>query len=199
MKALTAIIFLSLTLMASSCSRKSDPESDCGFIKNEDGQRVSWNSRRPIPIFIDASVPSQYHDAIRRAMASWERALGAALFQYGGVVSSYTPRQDGANVIYWLPSWDRRLGRQQADTLVYWVSEQIIEADVRVNAQDFSFSDGQYPGTIDVESLILHELGHVLGLAHADGSQTVMSPYLSNSYLRRNVSWEDLSNLKCEY
>ncbi len=199
MKALFGTLILAMLILAANCSKKPDPEDSCGFIQNEYGQRVSWNSRRPVPMYIDSSFPDRYHEAIRRAMATWEKGAGGTVFQYAGVVASNKPQQDNRNIIYWLPSWDTRSGRQQADTLVYWVDNQIIEADVRVNAQDFTYSDGQSSGALDVESLIVHELGHVLGLAHNNDKQTVMSPFLATSFLRRQLFAEDIEHVKCEY
>src|SRR5690606_33904804 len=106
------------------------------------------------------------------------------------------------NIIYWLKEWDPSRTFEQARTTIYWYDSQIYEADIKINAEHFSYSFGDEPevGRVDLESLVLHELGHVLGLAHPeDGSDSVMNAYLRSSYLRREPLPMDLSSLSCEY
>jgi hypothetical protein len=52
---------------------------------------------------------------------------------------------------------------------------------------------------VDFESLVLHELGHVLGLAHTATIGSVMVPSLASGYVRRMPSVTDIQALKCEY
>jgi hypothetical protein len=52
---------------------------------------------------------------------------------------------------------------------------------------------------VDFESLVLHELGHVLGLAHTATIGSVMVPSLASGLVRRTPSETDIQALKCEY
>lgn len=52
---------------------------------------------------------------------------------------------------------------------------------------------------VNIEALILHEMGHVLGLKHKDGSGSVMATYLASGEDRVNVTGVDSTDLKCEY
>ena len=57
-------------------------------------------------------------------------------------------------------------------------------------------------GQIDFPSLMIHELGHVPGLAHADhehSKSSVMAPKLPYGISRRYISSYDLNNLTCGY
>jgi hypothetical protein len=45
---------------------------------------------------------------------------------------------------------------------------EVREADIEINAKDFTWSlHGKEPGTRALDVIVLHELGHVLGLTHA--------------------------------
>lgn len=106
-----------------------------------------------------------------------------------------------------------------------WIiqSGRIVGASILLNFADYN-SPGQQ--AIDVESLLLHELGHVLGLLHScngsSGTSTdsttapacivggsvavgpqyanaVMFPFLQVAQLRRNLTQNDLSRVNCLY
>lgn len=99
--------------------------------------------------------------------------------------------------------------------LFYDVATGVIrDGDVYLNAARFRFSEGE-PGTFDQQSVLLHELGHVLGLAHTCGEpgrrypscfsvpapvqeevlEAVMAPTLSAQTLRRQPTADDLAGL----
>lgn len=45
---------------------------------------------------------------------------------------------------------------------------ELSEADIAINGAEFWWSlDGTEPGTLSLTTLLLHELGHALGLAHS--------------------------------
>ena len=180
------------------CAKPLSPQEACGFVQNNDGQRVSWKAETPIKIYIDSSVPAQYTSSIENAMTTWEKAIGRKVFVLAGKSTS-TPGQDGKNVIYWLTNWDSNATDQQANTTLYWVDNQVTEADIRVDAKNFSYSLDPGGAQVDMESLILHELGHVLGRKHEDIVPSVMAKALGNGIKRRDLFGADLKDVKCEY
>ena len=132
--------------------------------------------------------------------------MGQQVFDLQGPLPSNSPSagnpsQDGVNVIYWLSNWGTQPSNQQANTTIYWVNNNVTEADVRVNAQNFTFSDSSTtsPANVDVQSLLLHELGHILGLKHDDSTPSVMATYLQTGTQRRTLLSSDLSHIQCEY
>lgn len=50
---------------------------------------------------------------------------------------------------------------------------------------------------VDLESLMLHEFGHALGLDHVDGG--TMDPTLGNYEIRRDVDEGSLKSIQCLY
>ncbi len=186
-----------------ACAPTPKAEEPCNFVQNVYGQRISWKDQVPIPLLVHADFPKQYLPAIERAIKVWETAAGHRLFTI--VNTAYrdkaSPVKDGKSVIYWLKTWEAEKPSEQARTSIYWVGDQIREADLRVNAKNFSYYiDAPQKGQdVHLESLLIHELGHVLGLKHNDGGESVMATYLAVQIKRDALATADKDAMKCEY
>lgn len=178
-------------------------QADCGFVQNVYGERISWKGKLPIRLQIHESVPAEFYPAIEETLRSWEAATGKKLFEVvsWGARGPNQPRQDGTNTIYYLSSWEEGKSQEQARTSVYWVGDQIREADIRLNAKDFNFYVHESAGSREVHmaSLLIHEFGHVLGLKHQDQVASVMGTYLASNTVRSSISEADLAAVRCEY
>lgn len=67
------------------------------------------------------------------------------------------------------------------------------------NDQDFEWTDNPVPGLVDIESVALHELGHVLGLEHSAVVDAVMFPTLGLGDSRRAMTQDDREGLLSLY
>jgi hypothetical protein len=188
-------------LQSCGFGKKPKAQSSCNFIQNSDHQRVSWGAGVPIIMYIDESVPKQYFSAITVAAQVWNKVVGHEVLKIGGVVNSGgIPRHDGTNVIYYLSTWELDRAEEQARTTVFWSGSRIFEADIRINALDHSFyADAPAGSQVDMQSLMVHEFGHVLGLVHAEAPKSVMARTLAPATLRREVAGYDLNSIRCEY
>lgn len=196
----TALLGSFLALQA--CGKKVNPEESCNFVQNSELQRVSWGANTPVLIYVDSSVPGIYFGAIRAAVEEWNNSIGREVLRIGGWTNKGgAPANDGANIIYWLTTWEAARPNEQARTTVHWAGDRIYEADIRINAKDFDYFWGEQPmsGRVDIQSLVLHELGHVLGLAHTEGVPSVMAKTLPNGTVRRETGKMDRDSLRCEY
>lgn len=200
LKKLVALICLGVMAVGLQACQKPKPETACNFVQNSKMQRVSWGAMTPVVLYIDGSVPSYLYSPIERAVEAWNARIGRELLKLGGPINSQTgPGQDGANVIYWMTDWEPDRRYEQARTTVVWSGDRLVDADVRVNARDFRYSDGRQVGYVDFESLMVHEFGHVLGLTHIDEPGSVMAKSLANNTERRVPSDTDVGSLRCEY
>ena len=205
MKLFITLMISSIALLSlNACSLKVKPEDSCNFVRNSLQQRVSWNSSLPINIYIHESFSNEKQavPALTAAIKTWETALGKHLFTVAGVIGgSPTPSRDGVSIFYYMNTWEADRPSEQARTTIYWKGDQIVEGDIRINDKNFDFFSGDTiaASSVDLESLFLHELGHLLGLAHNDVAGSVMAERLASGYKRRDANSADLASLKCEY
>lgn len=201
-KIASIIILLSIGIGLQACGLKPSPQESCNFVTNTEQQRVSWGAQTPVVLYIDSSVPTSLFDAIKASVAEWNRAVGREVLKIGGWTNrNGGPAQDSINVIYFLNTWEPDRNGEQARTTVYWAGDRIYEADIRINGRNFNYFWGEetISGRVDIESLMLHEFGHVLGLAHSQTPQSVMVRSLPSATLRRDLSKDDENSIRCEY
>jgi hypothetical protein len=195
-------LIAAVIVLLPACARQLKPEESCGFVQNSQQQRLSWNSKVPVQIYIHSSVPVEAYGSIDRAVAEYNAKFSREMVRIvaKGVSGPTEPERDGYSTIYWMGSWDPEKPSEQARTTIYWSGVEIFEADIRVNAK-FSYyfeADTNISG-VDFTSLLVHEFGHVLGLAHNVTSGSVMNFELQQGLDRRTVSPVDMAGLKCEY
>ena len=196
---LLTLLLMAASMGLSACAQKT--QEDCGFVQNVYGERISWKGELPVKLQVHESVPSQYYGAIQAAADRWNQAAGRQVvaLRSSMVPGAIAPKKDGTNVIYYMNTWESDRRSEQARTSIYWVGDQIKEADIRVNASQFQFYWNQGGYGVNFEALLLHEIGHVLGLKHKDNDGSVMATYLANNTDRVYVSQTDLMSLQCEY
>jgi hypothetical protein len=76
-------------------------------------------------------------------------------------------------------------------TILYTLGDRIIEADIHLNAKDFTFAVGALPDRIDLQGLLIHELGHVLGIGHSADARATMNAGLPSGIAARSLEKDD--------
>lgn len=61
---------------------------------------------------------------------------------------------------------------------------QIVHGDIMINEKNFTFTDGGGNGTYDLQTLMLHELGHFFGIAKHN-SEGVMAQNMNTTDIKR--------------
>ncbi|MFN7906172.1 MAG: matrixin family metalloprotease [Pseudobdellovibrionaceae bacterium] len=180
-----------------------EAQEECGFIQDFYSQRISWKGQLPVILYVDDSVPREYDEAINNSAKTWNEATGReslVIKRQTGYLDG-VPRKDGINGIYFLSTWDSEKKSEQGRTSLYWVGDQIREADVRINLESFRYyvTSSADNNAVNIQALILHEMGHVLGLKHNDVGSSVMATFLPAQQDRVKLASMDKDSLKCEY
>jgi hypothetical protein len=128
-------------------------------------------------------------NAARACFDQWQAVPGSILkFEEGGVMSGELDvnTNDGTNVIFWAKNstivnggMDNISGTTGLTFSDFFSDSTLAEADIVLNGVEFSwftdFNDANNAGQF-VESVLLHEIGHFVGLAHSPVGSSTMFP-----------------------
>ncbi len=117
---------------------------------------------------------TQLRDTVDRAFNTWTSVDTASLSaQFAGMTQAQPNDDDGLTVIGFVnqPAQDRTLGA--TSFLVDTVTGEILEAEIFLNSFfSWSVAAGGEANRFDVESIALHEIGHLFGLGHSALGET---------------------------
>ena len=121
---------------------------------------------------------AEFQATMARAFGTWEAVPTASIaFQFAGVTGAEPFDDDGLSVLGFQdqPDMERVLGA--TGFLVDTVTGDIVEADIFFNSAFlWSTSATGDPNRFDLESMAVHEIGHLLGLGHSALGETEVRP-----------------------
>jgi Matrixin len=181
---------------------------------------LHWTSF-PIRYFVTnrdvggVSAP-QLQQAVSSALATWAAVPDVTISsQFVGFTGANPETGDGMTVIGFQnrPDLDRVLG--STSFTIDTVTGEVVESDIFLNSLfSWSVAAGGEEGRHDVQSIALHELGHLLGLGHSAlgetelfgggrrvlGAESVMFPIaFAAGNLNRTLRADDIAGLSDVY
>ena len=176
----TAVIVMVLAVVL-AVARPVSAYLKFGFSVNGRVVTVKWGEL-PVRYFVNdrggpAISANAFADAVSRAFGTWEAVPSAAIrYQFGGFTASMPGDDDGRTTIGFLAAPE--LERVLASTSLLFddATGELLEADIFFNsAFAWSTSAAGESGRFDVETIALHEIGHLNGLGHSAIGETEAS------------------------
>jgi hypothetical protein len=147
------------------------------------GRVVTLKWQAPVRYFVTVSeangvTADDLQAAVGRAFATWQDVQSAdAASEFAGFTTTVPFDDDGMSTLGFVsrPDLDRVLGA--TDYVIDKVSGEIIESDIFFNSNfPWSVAPGGQAGRYDLESIALHEIGHLFGLGHSALGETELLP-----------------------
>jgi hypothetical protein len=190
-----------------------------------DGHPIAWLWDQRVSYELDASASKQIDlaeatRAVDAAFAKWNTAvcpdgLPNVTAVNGGPVAAGAvaaecrttpcdPTAPGAYhlVVFRDAGWgyDDPANTLALTTVTYAVDSGVLfNAEIEINSHDHKLTtvDPPPPGAFDLQTIITHEAGHFLGLAHATSQNAVMYAYYSQG--SRELTADDVAGLCAMY
>jgi len=160
------------------------PKAPASFTRSPEG--ATWSGTKlPVSFEITTGLPgvteADWRMELALAARTWSTVPCTAFRAGVGTTASpaLTAQDDGRNGIFvhtndWPSSF---VPGALAQTIVAVGPDgSLHDADIHLNAKDHTFSLDGRGGTVDLRSVLTHELGHALGLGHATDTRATMFP-----------------------
>lgn len=114
-------------------------------------------------------TPGDLRSAVGLAVDSWEQVPSASVtFDFVGFTSAEPSDEDGLVTIGFQSRPDLEGVLASTSFVVDEITGEIVESDIVINsAFPWTVDESGAPGRFDLESVVLHELGHLIGLGHS--------------------------------
>jgi len=145
-----------------------------------------------VDIIPDSVTLTDVEEAISSACATWSEVNNCWMdATYNDTTTHKNDPNDGVNTIYWnvgLPDniWSRTYITNQSSC-----NNQLLkDVDIEFNANKTWYTDGTPQW--DIQTIMLHEMGHGFGIAHTNNPDAVMHDGIKDDGVRRSlINWDE--------
>jgi hypothetical protein len=123
---------------------------------------------------VDSVSAQQFQTAISRAFGKWDDVATAELSsQFAGFTQQSPEDSDDQSVLGFLNRPDQNRTLAATSFFIDTSDGRILESDIFFNSTfAWSVSESGTAGRFDIESIAVHEIGHLLGLSHSALGET---------------------------
>ncbi len=158
-------------------------------------QGFYWSSL-PIKLIVmdtDSNRLAMLTQIANEAVAEWEDSLFQQNLSDMWNVSSQAGKPvSNKNIIRWSTNFAAETGLSESTTLAvairYTGGPYVARAEIIINGNN---AINSFPNQL--RTVLIHELGHTLGLDHSENGDAVMAPTLQYNY--QGLHWDDLNGM----
>ncbi len=179
--------------------------NDYPFIISFAYGQIKWPDS-VVPFRVNPGGNNDFLQAVRNAAGTWNGVSGKDFeLTYEGTTSATDYQTNSVNEIVW-GTIDSSTTIGQAS--IKYSNNTIVECDIKFNTRfQWSSSATTPSGSMDVETIALHELGHWLNLrdlygnlpGYASDAEKVMYGYASYGQQKRNLHADDIAGIRYIY
>ena len=183
---------------------ETEIDDPCNDLSNNNNFFNFFPQDIPVRLRLDGSIPAQYIEIFHSAASQWENQTGMDLFHlinppfhFYEIIDTFnttTPRtlselavslsSFDSNTIYWLPGRYFTVSKIEYSALTLFGKRSIF-----INREDF------IDNVQALESIAVHELGHILGLSDDHVPYSVMYGKGGPLFITSN----SIESIKCNY
>ncbi len=177
-------LLLALSFILMGCAQE-DSFVCKNSLRNSYGENMLWYEDH-IGVYINDNM-SQYQQAVDNAVEKWN--------QYSKVKLVITNNSNTHIHLYASSDWSNREPSEQAFTGHTYYGNMFVRTAIVINTYNYTWYHLNGNG-VEIESVLLHEFGHALGLHHF--GQGIMKPTLPFNTTRIEFTEDDIKAIECQ-